>query len=376
MWLRAALSLIAFALFSLSSGHALADKRVALVIGNSAYQHVPALPNPENDANAVGVLFKNSGFDFVQIETNLGIDQMRRVVRDFSEQARDADIAVIYFAGHGLEAGGVNYLIPTDAKLRRDIDVEDEAVSLDRLLQVTEQARRLRLVILDACRDNPFANSMAHTMASRSISRGLARIEPTASNTLVAYAAKAGSTAIDGDGLHSPFTLALLKDLVVPNLDIRLSLGRVRDDVIEATASKQEPFVYGSLGGNTVTLASLSTEERHDHPAQLDADLEASRDYAAAAKIGTKDAWGSYLRKYASGLYADLARQQLAKIEKSNTKKDTKRTESKAPRSAFNYGQCIARCRMTNSNLGSENSTTVCRIAVNNYIRFGKPCLY
>jgi uncharacterized caspase-like protein len=157
-------------------GGALADKRVALLIGNSAYQHVPKLPNPANDAEAVGILFKSAGFDSVETRENLNVNDMRRVVRDFSDQARDADVAVI------LEVSGVNYLIPVDASLRRDIDVEDEAVSLDRLLLAMEPAKRLRLVILDACRDNPFTKSMTRTMASRAIGRGLARIEPATSD--------------------------------------------------------------------------------------------------------------------------------------------------------------------------------------------------
>src|SRR6202023_1711894 len=137
-----------------------------------------------------------------------------------------------YYAGHGIEVNGVKYLVPVDATLRRDIDVEDETVSLDRLLQVLEPAKRLRLIILDACRDNPFTKSMARTMASRSVGRGLARIEPTTSDTLIAFAAKAGFTAADGDGAHSPFTTALLKYLVTPGLDVRLAFGRVRDDVL------------------------------------------------------------------------------------------------------------------------------------------------
>ena len=152
----------------------MADRRVALVIGNSKYQHVPNLPNPANDANAIKLLLRSAGFDVVALE-NVGVSDMRRAVRDFTERTRDADIAIIYYAGHGMEVGGINYLVPMDATLRRDIDVEDETVSLDRLLQVLEPAKRLRLVVLDACRDNPFAKSMARTMASRAIGRGLAR---------------------------------------------------------------------------------------------------------------------------------------------------------------------------------------------------------
>ena len=328
---RALAGLLIFALICLMSDHAFADKRVALLIGNSAYQHVPKLPNPERDAEAIAALLKHAGFDSVEVDSNLPIGDMRRVVRDFSEQARDADIAVIYFAGHGLEAGGVNYLVPVDASLRRDIDVEDEAVPLDRLLQVTEQTKRLRLVILDACRDNPFANSMRRTMASRAVGRGLARVVPSTSNTLVAFAARAGSTAADGDGPHSPFTTALLKNPGAPNLDIRLALGRVRDEVLRATAGKEEPFVYGSLGGDAVTLASLSTQDRQDPAVQADPDLLASRDYEAAAKIGTKEALNSFLKKYPAGFYSDLARSQRAKLLSPDSSKDKLKAGAQKP---------------------------------------------
>jgi uncharacterized caspase-like protein len=311
--MRARAIFLCFVLILCGNDRALADKRVALVIGNSAYQHVPKLPNPANDAGAIGILFKSAGFDSVEVRENLGINDMRHVVRDFSDNSRDSDIAVIYYAGHGMEAGGVNYLIPVDAALRRDIDVEDEAVSLDRLLQVMEPAKRLRLVILDACRDNPFTKSMTRTMASRAIGRGLARVEPATSDTLIAFAAKAGLTAADGEGAHSPFTTALLKYLVTPGLDVRLAFGRVRDDVLASTGNKQEPFVYGSLGGATVTLASLTAGERVDVPSG-DVDAPAARDYEAAAKLGTKEAWDAFLLKYPRGFYADLARAQRNRL--------------------------------------------------------------
>jgi hypothetical protein len=291
-----------------------AEGRVALVIGNSKYQHVPSLLNPANDAGAIALLMRGAGFDSVETYENLGVNDMRRVVRDFSDRTRTADIAVIYYAGHGLEVNGVNYLVPVDASLRRDIDVEDEAVSLDRLLLVMEPAKRLRLVILDACRDNPFTKSMARTMASRAIGRGLARVEPTTSDTLVAFAAKAGLTAADGHGTsHSPFTTALLKHLVTPGLDVRLAFGRVRDDVMNTTGNKQEPFVYGSLGGTTVTLASLTAGERI-HAPQADADAPAARDYEATAKVGTREVWDAFLVRYPAGLYSDLARAQRNRL--------------------------------------------------------------
>ena len=307
--------LLLSALVCLAAPDAKADKRVALVFGNSKYQHVPNLPNPASDANSVKLLFESAGFDVVQKQDDAGVNDMRRAVRDFTDLTRDADIAVIYYAGHGIEVNGINYLVPVDASLRRDIDVEDETVSLDRLLQVLEPAKRLRLVILDACRDNPFAKSMARTMASRSIGRGLARVEPSSSDTLIAFSAKAGLTAADGDGAHSPFTMALLKHLVTPGLDVRLAFGRVRDEVLANTGNKQEPFVYGSLGGKTVTLASLSKEDKSDAPVSGDPDAATARDYEATAKIDTKEAWNSFLAKYPKGLYSDLARARIGKLD-------------------------------------------------------------
>src|SRR5258708_69580 len=214
---------------------ALAGKRVALVIGNSNYQNVAALSNPANDAAAITEMFKQASFDVVDSRRDLKSQEMRRALRDFGDKARGADIAVVYFAGHGLEVDGVNYVVPVDAVLERDADVEYEAVSLNRILLAAEPATKLRLVILDACRDNPFAKRMKRTIASRSIGRGLVGVEATRPNTFIAFAAKEGSTAADGDGQNSPFSTALLKHLITPGLDIRKAFGYVRDDVLRAT---------------------------------------------------------------------------------------------------------------------------------------------
>ena len=184
----------------LSSQQALAEKRVALVIGNSSYKHVAKLTNPTNDAAAVANLLRTSGFDVIERKQDLNISAMKRAIRDFSEKTQDADIAVVYYAGHGIEVDGTNYMIPVDAELARDVDVEDETVSLDRIVKVLDPVKRLRLVILDACRDNPFSKSMKRTIGTRSIGRGLAKVEVQSSDTLIAFAAKAGFTASDGDG--------------------------------------------------------------------------------------------------------------------------------------------------------------------------------
>src|SRR5215831_14880309 len=208
-----------------------ADKRVALVIGNSTYQNVARLPNPANDAGAVAELFKDAGFDTVSLQQDVGNLDFKRAIRKFEEAASDADIAVIYYAGHGIEIGGVNYLIPVDAKLASDRDAQDEAILIERLVQSVDEAKRLRLIILDACRDNPFVANMKRRprTVTRAIYAGLGKVEPTGTTTLIAYATKAGSTAEDGDGEHSLYTTALLSNLTSSGLDIRLAFGRVRD---------------------------------------------------------------------------------------------------------------------------------------------------
>ncbi len=247
-------------LISLGIAPSHAEKRIALVIGNSAYRSAAELPNARNDAKTIAKLLTDAGFDVVQSKSDLGAEEFRRALRDFADLSDDADVALVYFAGHGIELSGENYLVPVDARLARDRDAEDEAISLDRLLHTVEPARRLKLVILDACRENPFVAKMSRLSPTRSIGRGLARVDPAASDTLVAFAAKAGSTAADGDGTNSPFTKALLAHLTTPGLDVRIALGRVRDQVLKETNRQQEPFLYGSLGGDIVSLVPTKTQ--------------------------------------------------------------------------------------------------------------------
>lgn len=307
-----------------------AGNRVALVIGNSAYKNAAPLSNPVNDAAIVEATLKNAGFDVVQTRRDLQAIEMRRTLRDFADQARDADVAVIYYAGHGMEIEGTNYLIPVDATLERDTDVYDEAFSLDRVMLAIEPARQLRLVILDACRNNPFSEKMKRTVGSRSISRGLARIEPATANTLVAFAAKAGSTASDGNSKNSPYAAALVKYIGTPGLDLRRVFGFVRDDVMKATGNRQEPYVYGTLGGDDVPLvpaketAKGPTREPAGEPAKEAAKeaapsptlrSEIRRDYELALQVGNKDALNFFIVQYPDGYYASLAKLQLAKID-------------------------------------------------------------
>jgi hypothetical protein len=317
--------LILATLFVLPSLPAIAEKRVALVIGNSAYTHVGLLPNTPRDATAMADLLTQAKFDSVDLKTDVTVSALRAAVRDFAQKAQDADIAVIYYAGHGIEVDGVNYLIPVDAALKTDVDVEDETVSLDRLLRVLEPVKRLRLVILDACRDNPFARTMARSVRTRSIGRGLAKVEPETTNTLIAFAARAGSTASDGAGTNSPFTEALVANIAEPGVDLRLAFGKVRDDVMRSTANRQEPFTYGSLGGATVALVSKPEADvvKSAISSPGEASAQAGRDYSLAEKVGTVAAWDSFLVTYKTGFYADLARAQRAKLASVNTKQDT-----------------------------------------------------
>ena len=288
-----------------------ADKRVALIVGNSGYQTVPQLPNPARDASAVAKMFRDAGFDTVDIQLNVGNLEFKRAIRKFEATADQADIAVVYYAGHGLEIGGTNYLIPVDARLASDRDADDEAIPLERLVSSADGAKRLRLVILDACRDNPFVGTMRRERrtANRSVTGGLGKVEPTSTDTLIAYAAKAGSTADDGDGEHSPFTTAVLRDLPIPGLDVRLAFGRVRDEVLKQTSNRQEPFVYGSLGGGNISIVPAPVVPQEAPVSDVKAD------YELVQKIGTARAWEVFLGTHPSGFYADLAREQIAKLK-------------------------------------------------------------
>jgi len=307
----------ALALVLLGAGSAAADRRVALIVGNSAYRNGATLANTVNDAAAIAQLFRAAGFDVVDARHDLGSLDFKRAVREFSIETRNADVAVVYYAGHGIELDGTNYLVPVDAKLASDFDAEDEAIALDRIVRSIEPARRLRLVILDACRDNPFVTTMKRAVAVRAVPSGLGKIEPAISDTLIAYAAKAGSVSYDGGGANSPFTTALLKYITEPGLDIRLALGRVRDEVLRVTANKQEPFVYGSLGGATVSLVPAAAPKNAEPPApplSAGPGSDMRRDYELAERVGTRTGWEAFLTAHPDGFYANLARAQLAKL--------------------------------------------------------------
>jgi hypothetical protein len=243
--------LLLIAGFSGSSANA--ESRVALVIGNSAYKNAPFLPNPINDATDVSASLQRLGYT-VKTLTNANYDDMRRALIDFGRQARGVDLAVIFFAGHGIQMGGENWLIPSDAQLATDLDVANEAISLQAVTRAVSTTTELGLVILDSCRINPFLSKMQSTNVSRAVERGFSRVEPS-DNVLVAYSARDGTTARDGVGRNSPFTQSLLKNIETPGLEVRFLFASVRDDVMIATSREQQPFVYGSLSKNLVYLS-------------------------------------------------------------------------------------------------------------------------
>lgn len=296
------------------TGPAQAEKRIALVIGNSNYQNVPQLANPAADAKAIAEMLSAIGFQ-VDLQTDLDNLSLKRALRRFEDDANQADMAVIFFAGHGLEVRGVNYLIPIDANLADERDASDEAIALDRFVGAVTNATRLGLIILDACRDNPFAIRMKRVAGLRDISRGLARVEPEGAETLIAYAAKAGSTAEDGHGPHSPFTTALLNNLPTPGLDVELAFRRVRDEVLKVTGNRQEPFVYGSLSGKPIYL--VPPQQPNGSPPPSDQNSAELLFWASVKDSRVVADYRAYLARYPNGIFAPLAANRVAELERS-----------------------------------------------------------
>ena len=227
------------------------DKRVALVIGNGTYAHVGRLPNPANDARAVAAAFRDLGFDVIE-----GIDLSRAAMdqslRQFLQNAASARVALMFYAGHGMQVDGRNYLIPVDAKLENRTDLDFETVDLDRILSALDDDVRANIIMLDACRDNPLAQRYAEKTKSRGLSSGsgLAAYSSVGTGTLIAFATAPGHVAQDGDGANSPFTSALLKHMKSSNLEVRQLMTRVRADVAASTAKQQIPWDNSSLLGD------------------------------------------------------------------------------------------------------------------------------
>lgn len=277
VWQTAKLSVAAwlFLFFTGVSANAYAAKRVALVVGNNDYEQA-RLRNPVNDAVAIGEKLTAMGYQTTVLKNGKRLE-IEAALDEYSVQAAQAEFAVFYYAGHAIQVDGTNYLIPIDAKLtaRRDIK---KLIELGDVTDEVGQANKLGVVILDACRDNPFNAVMDRTLGRGLVGRGLSSGLVMGGNTLVAYATEQDAIAADGHGKHSPYTKALLEHISTPSIDVRLMFGKVRDAVIKNTAGRQRPFVYGSLGGNSYFLNAKSTPK----PAKVEPTV-----VAAATNLGT-----------------------------------------------------------------------------------------
>lgn len=240
-----------------------AADRVALVIGMSEYTTVPTLDNTVRDAEGISRTLRDIGFEVTTLK-DVGGAELRRRIEDFTFRAETSELALIYFAGHGVEVQGENFLIPVDANVKSNQDIQRQSISLKEFMAAVDGARKMRIVILDSCRDNPFGDlidasvtqtQVAEQVASRSAGGGgLAPATPDR-GTMVAYAARDGQKALDGDGQNSPFAIALMENLPKQGVEISLMFRQIRDDVLTATRNLQEPHTYGSLSGTPFYLA-------------------------------------------------------------------------------------------------------------------------
>ena len=301
-------AIVSFCALAALSGAANADPRVALVIGNSKYQNVARLTNPAEDAKLMAQTLRDLGFTLVGGGARFDLDkkELDRAVQDFGNAAQGADVALFYYAGHGLGARGMNYLVPVDARLSKESDLDFQTLGADKVLRQMEDAHaRLNLIILDACRDNPFIAA-----GTRGIGSGLARMEAP-EGTLISFATQPGHVAFDGDGQHSPFTAALAETIRKPGLDIFRTFNEVGLTVSRATGGEQQPWLALSpIKGDFYFGGAPKAPE----PPKPDPLIEVRRNYEAAERVGTKEAWTSFLNAHPKGYMADLARAQREKI--------------------------------------------------------------
>jgi uncharacterized caspase-like protein len=290
-----------------------ANRKVALIIANGNYANTSTLTNPTNDARLVADSAKRAGFETVTLATNLSLAQFQRTLRDFREKATGAQVAMVYYAGHGIEGSGKNWLIPVDAALNSDLDLPYEAIDLERVLESVSGAK-VRMIVLDACRNNPFGRSWRS--ATRAVNRGLSGVE--VDDVLVIYAAAPGQTASDGDGANSPFATSLAKRLTQADLPLQLLGGTVRDDVLASTGGVQRPFVSASITGTPVYLVPRSAAPVSQAPAQVAASVdEATLDALAwqgALGANSADAFVEYKSQFPKGRFVRLADQNITRI--------------------------------------------------------------
>ena len=302
-----------------------ADKRVAFVVGNGAYKNVAQLPNPPIDAKAMAAVLRNVGFDVVE-GTNLTRDAMTERLLEFGKKAQGADVAVFFYAGHGIAISGTNYLLPIDADIKSEMDVKlGAAINIDLTLDQTMSDAKVKLVFLDACRDNPFAAKIKSNSATRSVSvqTGLAEMK-SGEGTLIAFATGPGQTALDGqEGTNSPFTRALMAHITEPGVEIQQAMTEVRAQVNEETNKGQLPWGHTNLIGsvflNPAAAAPASAAAPSSSPAAVastsggsDVELEFWRSIKDSNK---PEELNAYLTSYPNGQFKSLALARIASLE-------------------------------------------------------------
>ncbi|MBI5321283.1 caspase family protein [Bradyrhizobium sp.] len=319
-YLIAALS--AASLLISASTDAFADKRVAFVVGNGAYKNVPALPNPAVDARSMAKLLRNVGFEVVE-GSNLSRDRMTEKLLDFGKKAEGADVALFFYAGHGIAVNGANYLLPIDADLKSEMDVKlGAAINVDLTLEQTMADAKVKLVFLDACRDNPFAAKIRSAKATRSanVGSGLAEMK-SGEGTLLAFATGPGQTALDGEsGTNSPFTRALLANIAQPGVEIQQAMTKVRAQVNEETSKGQLPWGHTNLIGsvylNPAKSAGGATEAPNTPAPTSVAASEVELEFWRSIKDSNKvEEFNAYLTSYPSGTFKSIALSRVAALQ-------------------------------------------------------------
>ncbi|MEH2626933.1 hypothetical protein V1292_004988 [Bradyrhizobium sp. AZCC 1719] len=303
-----------------AAGTAQAEKRVAFVVGNGTYKNVAPLPNPSVDAKAMAAALRNVGFEVVE-GSNLTRDKMTERLLDFGKKAQGADVALFFYAGHGIAISGTNYLLPIDADIKSEMDVKlGAAINIDLTLEQTMGDAKVKLVFLDACRDNPFAAKIKSNSATRSVNvqTGLAEMK-SGEGTLIAFATGPGQTALDGqEGGNSPFTRALLANLTQPGVEIQQAMTKVRAQVNEETNKGQLPWGHTNLIG-TVYLngapapgAVAAAAPASGPKPGSDVELEFWRSIKDSNK---PEEFNAYLTSYPNGQFRSLALSRIASLE-------------------------------------------------------------
>src|SRR6202047_2195253 len=301
-----------------------ADRRVAFVVGNGAYKNVAQLPNPPVDAKAMAAVLRNVGFEVVE-GTNLTRDKMTERLLEFGKKAQGADVAVFFYAGHGIAINGTNYLLPVDADIKSEMDVKlGAAINIDLTLDQTMSDAKVKLVFLDACRDNPFTAKIKSNSATRSVSvqSGLAEMK-SGEGTLIALATGPGQTALDGqEGTNSPFTRALIAHITTPGVEIQQAMTEVRAQVNEETNKGQLPWGHTNLIGavylNPVAAPAPGAAPAVSAPAVAsnspgsDVELEFWRSVKESNK---PEELNAYLSSYPNGQFKSLALARIASLE-------------------------------------------------------------